>query len=106
MSLPDLICEFGISVVDPGVDDDAALSVVYHVKPGCRSRPMRHMLDEMDLGVGIGPTWFAFKARLGYQQPTREKLVGEVGIEPTLRSFRGCCPAIRRLSRIGGQSVS
>jgi hypothetical protein len=23
----------------------------------------------MDHGVGIGPTWFAFKARLGYQQP-------------------------------------
>ncbi len=26
----------------------------------------------MDHGVGIGPTWFAFKARLGYQQPARE----------------------------------
>ena len=27
----------------------------------------------MDHGVGIGPTWFAFKARLGYQQPAREQ---------------------------------
>src|SRR5712672_1929109 len=53
----------------------------------------------MDHGVGIGPTWFAFKARLGYQQPAREKMVGKVGVEPTSADFRGRCPAIRRLSK-------
>src|SRR5882757_10740609 len=53
----------------------------------------------MDHGVGIGPTWFAFKARLGYQQPAREQNGWRGRGRTYVGRFRGGRPAIRRLSR-------
>ncbi len=53
----------------------------------------------MDHGVGIGPTWFAFKARLGYQQPAREQNGWKGRGRTYVGRFRGGRPAIRRLFR-------